>query len=74
MELPVEGLSAPTLHLPTSLQFKGSLHLSVAGAWDRFAARVVGRAGDIGVWWGARSRKEWVGPGQLFCPQFAVGP
>ena len=61
MELPVEGLSAPTLHLPTSLQFKGSLHLSVAGAWDRFAAKEWWAGLGILVWWGARSRKEWVG-------------
>lgn len=39
MELPEEGLSAPTLHLPISLQFKESFHLSASGTWNRFAAK-----------------------------------
>lgn len=39
MELPKEGLSAPTLHLPTSLEFKESFHLSASGTWNRFAAK-----------------------------------
>ena len=74
MELPAERLSAPTLYLPTSLQFKESPHLSASGAWDRFAVKERWAVLGILAWLGTRSRKEWEGQGQLLCPQFAVGP
>lgn len=68
-------LSAPTLHLPISLQFKESfLHLSASGVWDRFVAKEGWAAPRILAGLGTRFRKGWVGPGQFPCPQFAVGP
>lgn len=74
MELPEEGLSAPTLHLPIRLQFKESFHLSALGMWNRFAAKEGWAVLRILAWLGTRSRKEWVGQVQFPCPQFAVGP
>lgn len=53
MELPKEGLSAPTLHLPISLEFKESFHLSASGTWNRFAAKEGWAALRIFKWrWG----------------------
>lgn len=73
MALPEEGLSAPTLHLPISLQFKESLHLS-ASVRDRFAAKEGWAVLRILAWLGVRPRKEWEGQGQLLCPKVAGGP
>lgn len=68
-------LSAPTLHLSISLQFKESfLHLSASGVWDRFPAQEGWAAPRILAWLGTRSGKGWVGQGQFPCPRFAVGP
>lgn len=61
MELPAEGLSAPTLHLPVSLQFKESLHLSM---WDRVVAKEGWAVLRILAWLGTRSREEWEGQGR----------
>lgn len=74
MELPAEGLSAPTLHLPISLQFKESLHLSASGMWDRFVAKEGWAVLRILARLGTGPRKEQEGQGQLLCPQSAVGP
>lgn len=72
MELPAEGLLAPTLHLPISLQYKESLHLS---AWTRFVARDGWAVLKILARLGTRSKKkEQEGQGQHLCPQSAVGP
>lgn len=60
MALPKEGLSAPTLHLPISLQFKESLHLS-ASVRDRFSAKEGWAVLWILAWLGAKPRKEWEG-------------
>lgn len=74
MELPAEGLSAPTLHLPISLQFKESLHLSALGTWDRFVAQEGWAVLRILARLGTGSRKEQEGHCQLLCPQSTVGP
>lgn len=71
MELPKEGLSAPTLHLPISLEFKESFHLSALGTWNRFAAKAGWAVLRILAWLGTRSRKEWLGQVQFPCSQFA---
>lgn len=63
MGLPAEGLSAPTLHLPISLQFKESLHLSALGMRERFVAQKGWAVLRILAWLGPRSRKEQEGQG-----------
>lgn len=63
MGLPTEGLSAPTLHLPISLQFKESLHLSALGMRERFVAKKGWAVLRILAWLGPRSRKEQEGQG-----------
>lgn len=71
---PQAGLLAPTLHLPISLHFKESFHLSASVGWDGFAAKEGWAVLRILAWLGIKSRKEWERQGQFPCPRFAVGP
>lgn len=68
MELPTEGPSASTLHLPISLQFKESLHLSALGMGNRFVAQEGRQCSGSWNGWEPGPGRSWRGKAPVSAP------